>query len=132
MTAPGTAPEATWADVTSATRASCADDRPTDSGDAARGSTQADAGVADGAAGLRHIEPLVISPSQRLDTLAAAHVRELPRNIRVLLRLIGATDLRGAALSSYLLFVPGYTSRLVALGRADAMARREDVLRFFG
>jgi NTE family protein len=87
---------------------------------------------ADGAAGLRHIEPLVISPSQRLDTLAAPHVRELPRNIRVLLRLIGATDTRGAALSSYLLFVPGYTGRLVALGRADALARKADVLRFFG
>jgi NTE family protein len=85
-----------------------------------------------GAQGLRRIEPLVIGPSQRLDALAAPHVRDLPRNIRVLLRLIGATDARGAALSSYLLFVPGYTRRLADLGRADAMARRDDVLAFFG
>jgi len=84
-----------------------------------------------GDAGLRPIEPLVISPSQRLDGLAAPHVRELPRNIRMLLRLIGATDTRGAALSSYLLFVPGYTRRLADLGCADALARRDEVLGFF-
>jgi len=85
----------------------------------------------EGGAGLRRIETLVIAPSERLDTLAAPHVRELPRNIRALLRLIGATDLRGAALSSYLLFVPGYTRRLADLGHDDAIARRDEVLAFF-
>lgn len=84
-----------------------------------------------GAQGLRRIAALVISPSQRLDGLAAPHVRELPRNIRMLLRLIGATDTRGAALSSYLLFVSGYTRRLADLGRTDALARRDEVLGFF-
>ena len=84
-----------------------------------------------GDAGLRRIDTLVIAPSERLDTLAAPHVRELPRNIRALLRLIGATDVRGAALSSYLLFVPAYTRRLADLGHDDAMARRDEVLAFF-
>ena len=38
----------------------------------------------------------------------------------------------GAALASYLLFESDYTRELIALGEADTMARREDVLRFFG
>ena len=39
---------------------------------------------------------------------------------------------RGAALASYLLFEAPYTRELIALGEADTLARREDVLRFFG
>ena len=41
-------------------------------------------------------------------------------------------DVRGAALASYLLFEQGYTQELMALGRADTLARRADVCRFFG
>ena len=39
---------------------------------------------------------------------------------------------RGAALASYLLFESPYTRELVALGVADTMARRDEVLVFFG
>jgi NTE family protein len=84
------------------------------------------------ASGLRTVEVLVIAPSRRLDQLAAAHVRELPRTVRAMLRMLGATDRRGAGVASYLLFERGYTQRLMALGRADALARRDEVLRFFG
>ena len=80
---------------------------------------------------LRNIDLLVIAPSQRLDTLATEHVQDLPRNIRMVLRMLGATDKRGAGLSSYLLFEKSYTRRLLALGREDAQAHRDDVLRFF-
>jgi NTE family protein len=80
---------------------------------------------------LRRIELLVIAPTQRLDTLAAPFVRHLPRSTRTILRLLGATDKRGAGLSSYLLFDSSYTRRLLDLGRDDAMARREEILRFF-
>ena len=73
----------------------------------------------------------MIAPSQRLDTLATEHVQDLPRNIRMVLRMLGATDKRGAGLSSYLLFEKSYTRRLLALGREDAQAHRDDVLRFF-
>jgi len=41
-------------------------------------------------------------------------------------------DARGAALASYLLFEAPYTRELMALGVADTMSRRDDVLRFFG
>ena len=48
---------------------------------------------------LRNIDLLVIAPSQRLDSLATEHVHHLPRNIRMVLRMLGATDKRGAGLS---------------------------------
>jgi NTE family protein len=79
---------------------------------------------------------LVISPSQRLDDLAAPHLSSLPIAVRSMLRAVGVAgrgkDTRGAAFLSYLLFESGYTRELIALGQADAMARRDEVLRFFG
>jgi NTE family protein len=41
-------------------------------------------------------------------------------------------DARGAALASYLLFEAPYTRELMRLGEADTLARREEVLAFFG
>jgi NTE family protein len=85
---------------------------------------------------LRPIDALVIAPSQRLDDLAAQHVHNLPRTIRQLLGAVGvsgqANDVRGAALASYLLFEAPYTQALMALGMSDTLARRADVIRFFG
>ena len=85
---------------------------------------------------LRPIELLVIAPSQRLDAVAARHVGELPGPVRTMLGALGVTsnmaDVRGAALASYLLFESGYTQELMALGRADTLAMRAEVCRFFG
>ncbi len=85
---------------------------------------------------LRPIEVLVISPSQRLDDLAARHLGSLPSSIRALLRGVGVSgrgvDARGAALASYLLFEAPYTQELIRLGAADTDARRDEVVRFFG
>ena len=80
---------------------------------------------------LRPIQMLIIAPSQRLDEIASRHTGSLPKPIRMMLAGIGATEVRGAALASYLLFESSYTSELMALGRSDAMARRSDVLKFF-
>lgn len=86
--------------------------------------------------GLRPLELLVINPSNRLDTLAAAHLHALPPGMRNLLRVLGVDsqrpDSQGAALASYLLFAPSYIRALMALGRADTLARRDEVVRFFG
>jgi NTE family protein len=80
---------------------------------------------------LRPIEMLVIAPSERLDDIAARHIQSLPQMMRMLLGAIGATETRGAALASYLLFESTYTCDLINLGKHDAFARRADVLAFF-
>ena len=85
---------------------------------------------------LRPMQLLVIAPSQRLDAVAARHVQCLPVALRTLLGTIGVSsskqEIRSAALASYLLFEESYTQELMALGRADVAARREEVLAFFG
>ncbi|MGZ3180921.1 MAG: patatin-like phospholipase family protein [Telluria sp.] len=81
---------------------------------------------------LRPVDLLVIAPSERLDDIAARHVPSLPAPIRTMLGAIGATETRGAALASYLLFESSYTRELIALGARDTQARRADVLAFFG
>jgi len=80
---------------------------------------------------LRPVEMLTIAPSERLDTVASRHIGSLPRPVRMLLAGIGATEVRGAALASYLLFEKSYTCELIALGRKDAMAHKIEILAFF-
>ena len=80
---------------------------------------------------LRPIEMLTIAPSERLDDIASRHVGSLPAPIRVMLGGIGATEVRGSALASYLLFEATYTGELIALGKKDAEQHKAEVLKFF-
>lgn len=86
--------------------------------------------------GMRYIEVLAITPSRRIDTIAAESVAALPMTIRGLLRGIGVSsargDMQGAALASYLLFESEFTQALMRLGAADTMDRRAEIERFFG
>ena len=82
--------------------------------------------------GLKPLKTLVISPSRTLDAIATAHVKRLPRSVRVLLGVMGATRGRGVAFTSYLLFDRSYTRRLLAMGRRDALTKRAEIEAFFG
>jgi NTE family protein len=85
---------------------------------------------------LRPVEALVIAPTQRLDDIAARHLGSLPGPVKALLRGAGVSgegqSARGTALASYLLFEAPYTRELMALGEADTLARRDEVMQFFG
>jgi NTE family protein len=88
------------------------------------------------ATGLRPVELLVISPSERIDVIASRHAAALPGALR---RMIGcprgSTEqeiTQSSALASYLLFDSGFTQELMALGRADTLRQRDAVDAFFG
>lgn len=89
--------------------------------------TRRAAGVA-----LRHVEVLVMNPSEPLERIAARHAPELPWTVRFLLRAIGAMNRNGSNLASYLLFEGPFCQALIDLGYADTIARRDDVLAFLG
>lgn len=81
-------------------------------------------------AGLRTIRAVTIVPSEDLREIAARHLMDLPRALRALLRTLGAQNPAASSLASYLMFEGPYTCELIALGYADAMARREELLDF--
>jgi NTE family protein len=80
---------------------------------------------------LKPVNILVIAPSERLDEIASRHTHSLPLPVRTMLGGIGATEVRGAALASYLLFESSYTRELIALGKKDTLEKRQEVCDFF-
>jgi len=85
---------------------------------------------------LRPVDILVIAPSQRIDDIAARHLWALPPAVRAMLRAVGVygtgRSARGTALASYLLFESSFTRELIHLGFTDALAKRDEVVSFFG
>lgn len=81
-------------------------------------------------ASLRVVEPLVIAPTRDLREIAAPHMKNLPRGLRMFLRMLGAQSSTVSSLASYLMFESGFTRELIALGRADAMARSDELMEF--
>ena len=88
------------------------------------------------ASALRHVDLLLISPSQRLDAIATRHINDLPPAVRTMLGGVGvstkAQDVKGSALASYLLFESNFTRELMALGYADAQRQQSEICQFFG
>jgi NTE family protein len=79
---------------------------------------------------LRHIDVLVVSPSQPLEKIAERYVAEMPWTIRLLLRLIGVRQHSGGILVSYLLSERRYIRALIDLGYQDALNRRDEIMGF--
>ncbi|MCC6217641.1 MAG: patatin-like phospholipase family protein [Polyangiaceae bacterium] len=85
----------------------------------------------------RRIELMVVRPSAGIGEIAAEYLRrgELRAGPLLTKRLLSLLDVGvadDADLASYLLFDGGFTRRLIELGRADAAARRGELLDFFG
>ena len=82
--------------------------------------------------GLRYIEAKLILPRQDPSEIALAHRMRMPGTLRALLRILGATGVRGGRLLSYLMFEAPYTQELIRLGQQDAEARRAEISAFLG
>jgi len=79
---------------------------------------------------LRPLSTLVIAPKEDMRQVAARHVHELPRAVRLLLRGLGAMNRDGMMLISYLLFESGFTRELIEMGTRDAMEVEDDLKAF--
>ncbi len=79
---------------------------------------------------LKHVDVMVISPSQPIDKIAERYTHELPWTIRLLLRLAGVRKHSGATLVSYLLTERKFCRALIDLGYQDALKRRDEIMTF--
>ena len=77
--------------------------------------------------GMRHIDLLVLRPSQDIGRLANEHEIDLPRGFRFLARGLGSRETRSNDMLSLLLFQKDYIARLIELGEADARARADEI-----
>ncbi len=90
-----------------------------------------------GAPAYRHVQSLGVRPSEDMGHLASEHVRRGrfrgdPIVTKKLLTLLDLGGGREADLASYLLFDGAFCRQLIEMGRADAKARRDDLMAFFG
>jgi len=85
----------------------------------------------------RPVKCLALHPSEDIGRLASEHVQRgrfrgdpiVTKRLLTMLDLGGGTE---ADLASYLLFDGTFCRQLIEMGRADAKARRDELLAFFG
>jgi len=80
--------------------------------------------------GLRHIDLLVLRPSQDLGVIANEFEAKLPPTFRFLTRGLGTQETRRNHVLSLMMFQEDYLARLLELGEADARARAGDIRTF--
>jgi NTE family protein len=83
-------------------------------------------------AGLRQVDFLCINPSIEINDLVSRHINSLPRAMRAMLKMTGATPSGGGtSMASYLLFEGEFCRELIACGYRDAMAEEDALMDFF-
>jgi NTE family protein len=81
---------------------------------------------------LRLVDFLCINPSIEISDLDSKHIGSLPRSMRTILRMTGATPAGGGtSMASYLLFEGAFCRELIACGYRDAMAQEDALMDFF-
>ncbi len=86
--------------------------------------------IPDDSATMRKVDILFISPSKDLYSIAERHADLMPRTVRLFMKGLGVNKKRGSNLISYLLFEKAYCRELIALGYADTLERKEEVMQF--
>ena len=74
----------------------------------------------------------MLRPSCDLGKLAAEYEKYLPRNLRLIMRALGANETESPDIASMIMFEPHYTKRLIELGEHDVELRIDELRRFFG
>jgi NTE family protein len=82
--------------------------------------------------GWRHIDVLPIAPSERIEIMAARHLKRLPLSVRGLLGAVGGNRAAGASFASYLLFEAEFAAELIDLGFRDALSQRTKLAEWIG
>lgn len=80
---------------------------------------------------LKPIELLEISPSERIDEIAARYMDGMPVVLRNLVGGGVSRSLTGGSLASYLLFDRRFSAELIKLGYQDAQSHARQIERFF-
>lgn len=84
------------------------------------------------AGGMRHVDTLLVQPSEDPSDAALANRGAMPAPLRALLRILGVSGARGGRLLSYLLFEAPFTRQLIEAGERDANRRRYEIGAFIG
>lgn len=81
---------------------------------------------------MKLVDFLCINPSIEINELVSRHFASLPRAMRNMLKMTGATPAGGGtSMASYLLFEGAFCKDLIDCGYRDGMAQRDDLMHFF-